>query len=75
MVSWTLQIAEHRQALNEHPRSAELSLLLAAAYDVADRLQLAEKRIQGIKVEQSGPGLQYVTFLIHEEAQNALRIS
>ena len=59
-------IADARQALNEHPRSAELSLLLAAAYERSGSIELAEKQYaeaSKLSSTDTGPGLQYVTFL------------
>ena len=59
-------IADARQALNEHPRSAELALLLAAAYERSGSIELAEKQYADaskLSSTDAGPGLQYVTFL------------
>jgi tetratricopeptide (TPR) repeat protein len=59
-------IADARQALNDQPRSTELSLLLAAAYERSGSIELTEKQYAEL-TKASGfhptAGLNYVAFL------------
>jgi tetratricopeptide (TPR) repeat protein len=59
-------IADLRQALNDQPRSAELMLLLATAYERSGSIELAEKQYaDAIKASNFDAvfGLKYVAFL------------
>jgi cellulose synthase operon protein C len=59
-------IADARQALNDQPRSTELSLLLATAYERSGSIELAEKQYaDATKVSgfDAATGLEYVAFL------------
>ena len=59
-------ISDARQALNDQPKSTELSLLLAMAYERSGSIELAEKQYADA-TKTSGfdvaAGLEYVTFL------------
>ena len=59
-------IADVRQALNDQPRSAELMMLLAVAYERGGKIELAEKQFaDATKASNFDPaiGLNYVGFL------------
>jgi tetratricopeptide (TPR) repeat protein len=59
-------IADARQALNDQPRSTQLSLLLATAYERSGSIELAEKQYaDATKIASFDPavGLYYVAFL------------
>jgi cellulose synthase operon protein C len=59
-------VADLRQALNDQPRSPELMLLLATAYERGGKIELADKQYaDAVKVSgfDPGVGLGYVAFL------------
>src|SRR5262249_44393054 len=59
-------IADLRQALNDQPRSTELMVLLAVAYERGGSIELAEKQFaNATKASSFDPavGLNYVAFL------------
>jgi cellulose synthase operon protein C len=59
-------IADLRQGLNDQPRSAELMVLLASAYERSGSIELAEKQyVDAIQASSFDPalGLNYVAFL------------
>ena len=59
-------IADLRQALNDQPRSAELMLLLASAYERSGSIELAEKQYADATKASNFDavvGLNYVAFL------------
>jgi tetratricopeptide (TPR) repeat protein len=59
-------VADARQALNEQPRSTELSLLLATAYERSGSIELAEKQYADVtRASGFAPAvaLDYVAFL------------
>ena len=62
-----LAIADLQQALNEQPRSTELILLLALAYERSGSMALAEKQYaDAVRISNfdSAVGLNYVNFLL-----------
>jgi tetratricopeptide (TPR) repeat protein len=68
MQNWQLDaaIADARQALNDQPRSSELMLLLAQAYERSGSIELAEKQYaDAIKASNfdAAVGLNYAAFL------------
>ena len=59
-------VADLRRALNDHPRSAELMLVLASAYERSGSIELAEKQFaDATRTSDFDPrvGLEYVRFL------------
>jgi tetratricopeptide (TPR) repeat protein len=59
-------ISDLREALNDQPRAADVMALLAAAYERAGSIELAEKQYaDATNISNFSPqiGLQYVTFL------------
>jgi tetratricopeptide (TPR) repeat protein len=59
-------VADLRQALNDQPRSSELTLLLASAYERSGSIELAEKQYADSTKESNfdpNVGLKYVGFL------------
>lgn len=62
-----LAIIDLQQALNDEPRSTELILLLALAYERSGSMGLAEKQYaEAVRISNSAPivGLNYVNFLL-----------
>ena len=65
-VKFDSAISDLREAINEQPKSADLLILLAAAYERSGKVELADRQYaDAVKLSNSNPEvvLRYVAFL------------